>query len=226
MMASLGFPPRMFDQLATHLTPLLEQYGALGVFLGAIVEEVIAPIPSTAVILFGGFFLVPPESTWLQAAGHVAWKVMIPASIGMSLGSLFPYYLARLGEKLVIERYGRYLGVNDELLQKAQAYFEGSRSDELLLFIVRAVPVVPSVVIGVFCGLVKLPVREFLIYSLLGSLIRTFVLGMIGWGAGSAYHAYADQIGHAEDVVLVLCGLAFVGGIGWLLHRKRAARKG
>jgi membrane protein DedA with SNARE-associated domain len=219
----------MFDQLTAALTPLLEQYGALGVFLGAIIEEVIAPIPSTAVILFGGFFLIPAEATTLQAVRDVALKVMIPASVGMTIGSLFPYYLARLGEEVVLKRFGKFLGVDHEMIQKAQKYFEGHKSDELLLFFVRAVPVVPSVVINVFCGLMKLPVREFLIFSLLGNLIRTFVLGMIGWAAGSAYHAYADQISHIEDIVLVVCGLAFLGGVVWIVRKsslKRRAKRG
>src|SRR3990167_8284969 len=50
---------RMFSSITSSLLPLLQQYGATGVFLGSIVEEIIAPIPSTMVILFGGFLLVP-----------------------------------------------------------------------------------------------------------------------------------------------------------------------
>lgn len=214
----------MFDSVTAHLTVLLENYGALGVFLGSIVEEIIAPIPSTAVILFGGFFLIPADATWLEAMRDIVWKVMLPASLGMSLGSLFPYYLARAGEEVAIKRFGKFLGVDPKMLEKAQKYFEGHKSDELLLFGVRAVPVIPSVVIGVFCGLVKIPVREFLIYSFLGSLVRTFILGMVGWGAGSAYNAYADKIGHVEDIVLYLCIAAFAAAGTWMLVKGRRKR--
>mgnify|MGYP000249074280 CR=1 FL=1 len=218
----------MFDSFLPQIQELLQAYGAMGVFAGSIIEEVIAPIPSTMVILFGGFFLVPQDATFWEAAGTVVLKVMIPASIGMSLGSLFPYYIARLGERVAVKKFGKLLQVDDAMIDKAQAYFAKSKSDEMLLFVVRAVPVVPSVVIGVFCGLMKLPVKEFLIWSFLGSLIRTFILGMVGWATGAAYTAYAHRISQVEDVVLYACIAGFVGLVVWYYffrRRKKASKQ-
>lgn len=215
----------MLSHLAELLLPLLQQYGPLGVLMGSLVEEVIAPIPSTLVILFGGFLLIPQDATFLQAAGQVAYKVMLPASFGMAVGSLFPYYIARIGEKVAVDRFGKLLQVDWAMVEKAQKYFEEKKSDEVVLFIVRAVPIVPSVVIAVFCGLIRMNVWTFLVFSFLGSLIRTFILGMVGWAVGAAYAAYAHQISQMENVVLVLVVIAAVSAafFFWMRLRKKRA---
>lgn len=217
----------MFAHLATDLTPYLQQYGALGVFLASIIEEVIAPIPSTIVVLSSGFFLVPENATILEAAAHVALKVMLPASLGITLGSLFPYYLARLGEDIVIERFGKFLGINRQMLRDAEKWFSRGHTDEWILLFARTIPVVPSVVIGVFSGLFHIPLKEFLLYTFLGSLFRTFILGMLGWSVGRAYFEYADQLSFMENIVLVLIGAACVGGFLWWVKflKQRKNRK-
>lgn len=215
----------MFSHLADTLLPWLELYGAWGVLAGSLVEEVIAPIPSTVVILFGGFLLIPADATVLQAMGQVAYKVMLPASVGMAVGSLFPYFIARIGEKVAVDRFGALLQVDWKTVEKAQAYFEKKQSESLLLFIARAVPVIPSVVIAVFCGLIRMPVGRFVLWSFLGSLVRTFILGMVGWAVGSAYERYAANIAIAENAILYGTALAAVCGAVWWWTRHRKKRR-
>lgn len=218
----------MFAHLADTLLPLLDSYGPLGLLMASLLEEVIAPIPSAIVVLFGGFLLIPDDVTFWQAALQVSWKVMLPASVGMAVGSLFPYYIAKIGEKVAVDRFGVLLQVDWAMVEKAQAYFEKKKSDELVLFIVRAVPLVPSVVIAVFCGLIRMNVRTFLLYSFFGSVIRTFILGMVGWGVGAAYVTYAEQVSHVEKLGLVVVAVAAVSAafFFWMrLRKKKAAAK-
>ncbi len=212
----------MFHSLALAITPLLETYGVLGVFLASITEEIIAPIPSSVVVLSAGFLLTNGADLQ-QATIIVLLKIMLPASLGITLGSLFPYYLARLGGAIAIDKFGWLLGVRSASLKRAEEWFAKHKSDEILLFLVRTIPVIPSVIIGLFCGLVRMPVGEFLLYSFLGSLIRTFILGMIGWWAGRAYLELADRIGRIEDIVLAVVVIA---GIGAAIYFWRRMRRG
>ncbi|TSC80580.1 MAG: DedA family protein [Candidatus Peregrinibacteria bacterium Gr01-1014_25] len=213
----------MLEQLTATAGDLIHTYGVLGVFLASIVEEVIAPIPSAGVVLLAGFLLIPPEATWTAAAAAAAVNVMIPASIGLTVGSLFPYGVARIGGKLAVDKCGRLLGIDWSLVERAQARFTRSRSDELLLFGVRCVPVIPSVVIGVLCGLVRLPLPEFILFTFLGSLVRTFILALVGWSASAAYSAYAEQFSRGEDIVLGIIAIAIVAfALRW--HSKRKQR--
>lgn len=202
---------------------LLQTYGPLGVFLGSVLEEIVAPIPSSAVVMLGGFLLNPQDATFTEVLKTNALFVMLPASIGIALGSLFPYWVARVGGEVAINKFGRLLGVDWKLVERAQRYFEGHRSDELLLFIARTIPIIPSVIIGVFCGLIRIPLKEFLLWTFLGSLIRTFALGLIGWGAGSAYATYAEEISGVENLILILAvAVAVTIGIAvWWVRRGR-----
>ena len=49
----------MFSDLISYLHSLIVSMGALGVFLGVIIEEVIAPIPSSVVIMGAAFLMIP-----------------------------------------------------------------------------------------------------------------------------------------------------------------------
>jgi membrane protein DedA with SNARE-associated domain len=141
----------MFSHLVTIIDPLVQQYGALGVFLGSIIEEVVAPIPSTIVVFSAGVLLAG-DLTGADAIRTVALSVMLPASAGIALGSLFPYYLARLGEEVLLHRWGKYLGLDATLVEKAKGWMQKTKRDEWLLFFARAVPVLPSVAISVTAG--------------------------------------------------------------------------
>lgn len=214
----------MLDHLTASVQHLLTTYGIAGVFMASIIEEVVAPIPSAGVVLLAGVLLVPGDLSWLEASKYVVVAVMLPASLGITIGSLFPYYVARIGEEVAVNKCGKLLGVDWSLVKKAEQYFQKHHSPELLLFLVRCVPVIPSVIIGVFCGLVHMPVKRFVIFTFLGTLVRTFVLGLLGWSARAAYVTYAEKIGHVEDIVLVLFGIAMVAGFVWW-RRKSAAKK-
>lgn len=215
----------MLAELTASLGVLLQTYGAIGVFTASIIEELIAPIPSTAVVLFGGFAIVPQDAPLSEALLLIALKIMLPASAGIALGSLFPYYVARYGGEFAVRRFGTLLCVDFDTLRKAQTYFEKNHSDEVILFIARAIPFFPSAVIGVLCGLIRMPVWEFLLWSFLGNLIRTFILGFIGWWAGATYAEYAHQFSVVEKVVMILTGVVLIGAFlfyrRWYKKRKK-----
>ncbi|MEQ1849877.1 MAG: VTT domain-containing protein [Candidatus Peribacteraceae bacterium] len=212
----------MFSHLVTSIEPLLQNYGALGVFLASIIEEVVAPIPSTIVVFTSGILLTS-GLTGTEALLTIALKIMLPASLGISIGSLFPYYLAKVGETVAINRFGKLLGIEWSAIEKAKAWTEKSKHDELLLLLARMIPVLPSVAISVTCGLVRYPVKKFLILSFLGSLPRSFFLGTLGWWGGAAYQQYAEQMSGVEKIVLIAIAAAAV--VGYLVLRKRAKRR-
>ena len=46
-------------------------YGALGVFIGTVIEEIIAPIPSTVVILASSFFMLHSLPISIESIGSL-----------------------------------------------------------------------------------------------------------------------------------------------------------
>ncbi len=203
----------MFEQivffLETHIVPL----GAIGVFLASILEEVIAPIPSTAVIFVSGFLFLKDLS------GLLLWKtllftILIPAIVGITIGSLFVYALGFYLGKPFFVRWGKYLGVTWEDIEKAKRFFTQGPRDEIVLFSVRAVPVIPSVVISGLSGLLRIPLRSYIFATLLGLIPRILVLSYLGFVAGDAYEAHIEKIGMYEDRILfaiIVAVLLFIG---------------
>lgn len=208
----------MFSDLVHSIEPLLQHYGALGVFLASIIEEIIAPIPSTIVVFTSGILLTN-GLTGAEALTTIALKIMIPASLGISLGALFPYYLAKIGEEVAINKFGRFLGIEWSAIEKAKAWTEKSKHDEILLFLARSIPVLPSVAISVTCGLIRYPVKKFLVISFLGSLPRSFFLGWLGWVGGVQYQRYAEQLSGIEKVVLVV--IVLIAAAAYVLWRRK-----
>ncbi len=200
----------------THLIPL----GSIGVFAAAVIEEVIAPIPSALVILISGFILVSGTID-LHSLGLLVTKVAIPAAFGITVGSFLAYGLAYYLGKPFLMKFGKWFGLSWEDITKLQKRFENSSSDELSLFVVRAIPFVPSVVISAFCGLIRFPIRAYTIYSLLGLVIRTTILGFVGWQAGKFYFRYAKTIDAFENVILLAAVALVVLFFVWKYFRAR-----
>jgi len=202
----------MIDALLHFIEANLLPWGALGVFLAAILEEVVAPIPSQVVILSASFTFV--KGTFSVALlWNMLWYVVIPISLGITFGSLVVYYLSYYLGKPFIEKWGSWIGLSWADIEKIEVRYSKGKIDELLVFVLRAIPIIPSVAIAAFSGVTRIPVKTYIIFSILGSMIRVFVLGVIGWQVGNLYIKYANIIGRYEDFVLygiILCVILFV----------------
>lgn len=184
--------------LEVYILPL----GPLGVFLASIIEEVIAPIPSALVLFLSGFLFLKGLSGWALFESLIV-NIAIPATLGITIGSLFVYMIGFYFGKPFFVRWGKYLGVSWEEIERARTVFSKGPRDELVLILVRAVPIIPSVVISGACGVIRLPMRTYLIATTIGLIPRILVLGYVGFLAGDAYGKYASVIQSYEKIVLV-----------------------
>jgi membrane protein DedA with SNARE-associated domain len=209
----------MLEQIINYLNPLVIDYGTLGVFIASLLEEVVAPIPSALVGMGAGFFLMQGSAISINSLWKLLLNVMLPISAGVTLGSLFVYGLTYFLGKPVIDRFGKFLGVSWSEIQDAEERFSKNNRDGLLLFGVRTVPVIPSAVISAFCGIVKMDIKKYLFYTFLGTLIRGFLLGIIGWQIGSLYQQYVGLFSTFENIILTL---VVVGIIVYLYTKKRS----
>lgn len=204
-----------------ELSGIISVYGALGVFLAAFTEEVIVPIPSALVMMSAGFFMLGQQAlaadTFILLFTHVA----LPIALGLTLGSLVTYGLAYRFGKPAIERWGRYLAVTWQDVEKLERHFSRGWADEAVFFFLRLVPVIPSVVINIFSGLTRLPLAKYLALTFFGILVRAYVVGFLGWQIGGAFSRYGHYFSKLEGwgLLAVLVVLAFF----W--HRRSRAKK-
>lgn len=212
----------MIEKLTAYIQSIVVEYGAFGVFFATLLEEIVAPIPSPLVPLTAGFFLFSSsESALVEIVWQALFIIALPVAFGITLGSLAVYGIGYVGGKPAIEKSKKWLGLKWGDLEKMESRLIRGRGDEVVLFVLRVIPVVPGVALSGFCGIVRYPLKNFAVVTFLGSFTRALLLGIAGWYIGDAYTAYSEIISKTEKYVFaVLVVLAALFLIRLYITRK------
>lgn len=199
------------------LIETIRHNGSLSIFLGGVIEEIFVPIPSPLVAMAGGAFLIDQGEAVFPSLFR---NVVLPFSLGATLGSYFVYLIAFWGGRLLIEKMKKYLGFGWEMVEKTRNRFIKGYHDELAIFLLRAIPVVPVSLVSGVCGVVRINWREFAIFTFLGLIIRSFILGFLGWQAGAAYGTLVEGIDKIENLVFILLFLFLLVLLSFGYHKR------
>ncbi|MHC1776443.1 MAG: DedA family protein [Lentimicrobium sp.] len=193
----------MLEALHTVIDWYMLNISYLTIFLLMAIEGSFIPFPSEVVI---------PPAAWKAAQGDLNFfLVVITGTLGALFGSLINYYLAYyLGRKLVYSfadtRVARMLLITPEKVGKAEQYFvKHGRSST---FIGRLVPGVRQL-ISIPAGLAKMPMKDFILYTVLGAGIWNLVLAALGYFLYSQQellHLYYKEL----SWVMLGLGVAFI----------------
>jgi membrane protein DedA with SNARE-associated domain len=201
---------------------IITAVGPLGVGAIAFIPEIIPPIPSALVPMTAGFVFLADAP--LSAASF--WKLFLfvglPVAGGLTLGAVIIYYIVYWGGKPLVVRFGKYLGVSWHDIEKIQEYMRHHSLDDALLFLGRILPLMPSVVVNVFCGLVRWPLPSYLLYTVLGTVVRAMIMGFIGWEFATAYVRYASLFEQLQGVIFVLI---LAAALAFFHHRRKSFRE-
>ncbi len=211
----------MFESFGEMLLNYLYQLGGLGVLFGVLLETFIAPIPSPLVPMAAGFILIPSNVSIYEAIFTSLTIIASFGSIGATLGAYFGYALGLFGGRRILDRFGRYLGIDLEDVKKIEEMTKGY-SREIVVLITRIIPIMPLSPVSFFAGIVKFNIIKFTFLTFLGCLPRYFVLGLVGWWTGIAYYGFVEKLGFLEDILLLLL---VVGVIGYVVIRKMKKNK-
>ena len=195
----------------------IANHGYLAVYLLMTVCACCIPIPSEAVMLFGGALTT---TAFVASVAHGAHRLSVVAvalvgTAGDVTGASIAYGIGRGGGRPLVERWGRLIRVRAHELDRAHAYFE--RRGEVTVLVGRVVPLIRAFV-SLPAGVAEMPFVRFLAFTVLGSLPWTFGLAIGGQAIGSHWkgvvHDFAP-IGYA------IAALAVIGIAAWLVRRFR-----
>ncbi len=211
----------MFTTIIETIESLIITNTSLTVFLGCILEQIIVPIPASLIVLSSTFLVLKGTSFSLAALGTLLIKIVIPASLGITLGSLVYYVLAyKLGMPF-IERTSKYLGVSVEDVENVGKKVDESYYDELFIFLARCFPVIPSIAVNLFCGLIRYDLKKYLIITFLGSTVQILGWGLLAWFSGNIYLLLENKISDIGNIITVIIILV----VGYFLIMKRREMK-
>tara|TARA_Y100000589_G_scaffold331669_1_gene386273 strand:- start:1273 stop:1923 length:651 start_codon:yes stop_codon:yes gene_type:complete len=152
-------------------------------------ENIIPPIPSEIIMPLGGFFVYKGILNF--------YILVIFGLLGTVLGALPWYYLGKLlNEKRLegfVESKGKFLGITSDDLAKSKFWFD--KYGVSLVFWGRLIPGIRTL-ISVPAGVELMPLKKFLIWTTLGSLIWVIALSFAGYAFGENYvliESYVDN---------------------------------
>ena len=165
----------MFIELVTSL---LAEHLYAGVFIAALIETIIPPIPTMAVFPTAGFLASQNNFELYQVI-----LLGIIGGLGASIGSTVIYLIALKLGRVALLKYLKYVKVSEKKLTRVENWFQ-KYGDKAVLF-GRMVPVFREMV-SIPAGLFKMKFAKFLTYTILGSCGWSITLILVGYYFGNA----------------------------------------
>lgn len=191
------------------LTPFVNHYGMLGIFILMTLESACIPIPSEAVLPYAGYLVHLHDLDF--------WSIVFVATIANVFGGIIAYVIGRYGGRAFIERYGRYILLNKNHLQKADQWF--IKHGQITVLFGRMVPAIRTFV-SLPAGIAKMPFGKFLFYSILGSIPWNIALTYAGLQLTAHWQTIGQNLKPLSDIGAVL--LLVIVLWFWFGKRKRS----
>jgi len=202
-------------QLVEFLMNLFQTIGWFGVVVIMALESANIPIPSEVTMPLSGWMLV-------QAKGLSAWHALLLGgwwgAVGCTLGSIVSYGLGAWGGRPLVERYGKYILVHEEDLEKADRWF--ARWGDWAAFISRLLPIVRTF-ISFPAGVARMHFWRFAAYSFVGSFIWCGLLALGGFYFGEHWEELRAIMRPFDIPIAIVIVAAFVY---YVYHHIRKSR--
>jgi len=154
----------------------LSEYLYTGVFLAAILETIIPPIPTMAVFPTAGFIASQNGLNLFEVV-----LLGIIGGLGASIGSTVIYFIALKLGRVALLKYLKRVRVSEKKLERVEKWFE-KYGDKAVLF-GRMIPVFREM-ISIPAGLLKMNTKKFLLYTILGSCGWGVTMVLVGYFFG------------------------------------------
>ena len=166
------------ESIIEFVSMLISDYLYVGVFLAALIETIIPPIPTMAVFPTAGFIASQNGLGLFEL-----FLLGISGGLGASIGSTIIYLIALKLGRTALLKYLKYVKVSEKKLTKVEQWFQ-KYGDKAVLF-GRMIPVFREM-ISIPAGLLKMKLPKFLAYTILGSCGWSMTLIFIGYYFGIA----------------------------------------
>jgi len=196
----LSYAVSLFHSFIAWLVATIGKLGYVGITGLMFLESSCFPFPSEVVM---------PPAGYLASKGEMSLLLAILAGIlGSILGALFNYWLAVKWGRPFLGKYGKYLFISKESLDKAEAFF--AKHGHISTFTGRLLPVIRQY-ISLPAGLARMNMKQFIGYTTLGSGIWVVILALLGYFFGNneaLIHAEVKKI----TIILIVCCVSLIAG--------------
>lgn len=186
-------------------------------FLGALIEEIVAPIPSPLVMTLAGSLVATNQ----QGVAQLIVLAVIGA-VGKALGSIVIYVLADKGEDFVMKRFGWLLGISHKEVEDIGKHLTQGKRDDIILFLLRAIPIIPTAPVSIVCGLIKYNFKRYITVSFAGTLVRNIFYLYLGFTSVGALESVNSGLDSVESIGYAILFVLFLAmAVMFYIQRKR-----
>jgi membrane protein DedA with SNARE-associated domain len=200
--------------LLAHLAPLLDHYGYLAVGGFITLEDFGIPVPGETILIAAAVY---------AGAGRLnIFAVAVIAIVAAVIGDNIGYAIGRFGGRALVLRFGKYVRLTSERLDKAEGFFR--RYGGIVVTVARFIEGLRQAN-GIVAGISRMPWPKFLAFNALGATLWVGTWASIGYLAGDHITAIYNTITRYSLYLLIALGAAVAALIiRSVVRRRRRAR--
>ena len=182
----------MLHEMAQWITNQIFDMGYIGIYLLMFIESSFIPFPSEIVLIPAGY---------LASKGDMSITLIMFASLmGSISGALVNYFGALYVGRKFLLRYGKYILVSEETLNKMEEFFQ--KHGAISTFTGRLIPGIRQL-ISIPAGLSKMDLKVFILYTSLGAIIWSAILVVLGYMIGENQELIKEYLSQIIMITLV-----------------------
>ena len=195
------------------LEPTLNHYGYLAVAGLVLIEDFGVPVPGETILILAAVY-----------AGTGRLNIVLVALLGFCgalLGDNIGFAIGHFGGRPLIERYGRYIFLTPERIDKATGFFE--RHGGWIIIVARFIEGLRQAN-GIIAGISGIHWAKFLLFNAIGAALWVAVWTSVGYFSGSHINTIYDTASRYSTYLAIACGALVVAYIARRVIRVRRAR--
>ncbi len=200
----------MIHEIAQFITDTIFAMGYIGIYLLMLIESSFIPFPSEIVLVPAGY---------LASKGNmsISW-ILVASLLGSISGALINYFFALYAGRKFLLKYGKYILVSQETLNKMEIFFKTHGA--ISTFTGRLIPGIRQL-ISIPAGLSKMNLKVFVFYTSLGALIWSIILVALGYIIGENQELIKQYL--SQIVIITLVMVFIIIAIYIYTHKRKNA---
>jgi membrane protein DedA with SNARE-associated domain len=197
--------PQHLPGVLHALEPTLKQYGYLAVAALVLLEDFGVPVPGETTLILAAVY---------AGAGRLnIFLVVLIGFLAAVLGDNIGFAIGHFGGRRLVERYGRYVLITPERLDKATGFFQ--RHGGKVVVVARFIEGLRQAN-GIIAGITGMHWAKFLAFNALGAALWVAVWTSVGYFSGSHINAIYHTATRYSTYLAIAVGALI---LAYIAHR-------
>jgi membrane protein DedA with SNARE-associated domain len=205
--------PQHLPGVLHGLEPTLNRFGYLAVVGLVLIEDFGVPVPGETVLILGAVY-----------AGTGRLNIALVALLGFCgavLGDNIGFAIGHFGGRPLVERYGRYIFLTPERVDKATAFFQ--RHGGKIVIVARFIEGLRQAN-GIIAGVSGMHWAKFLIFNAIGAALWVAVWASVGYFSGSHIDTIYNDATRYDTYLAIALGALLLAYVARRVVRVRRTR--